>query len=44
LLTVCSGKVDKKDMIAKFAIELEDSKLQENELMAALPAGGVRIC
>jgi len=44
LLTICSGKVDKKDMVAKFVIELEDSKLQENELMAALPAGGVRIC
>ena len=44
LLIVCPGKVDKKDMVAKFVLELKDSKLQENELMAALPAGGIRIC
>ena len=43
-LIVCPGRVDKKDMVTKFALELKDSKLQENELMSALPAGGVRIC
>ncbi len=36
------GKVDKKDMLPKFHIEL-DEQLNANELLAALPAGGVKI-
>jgi predicted ribosome quality control (RQC) complex YloA/Tae2 family protein len=44
LLGICPGKVDKKYMMAKFALELKDDKLQANDLMAALPAGGVKIC
>ncbi|MCH7568531.1 MAG: DUF814 domain-containing protein [Nanoarchaeota archaeon] len=44
LLKICPGRIDKKDMFAKFQIELEKDKLNPNELLAALPAGGVRIC
>ena len=44
LLVICPGKIDKRDMVVKFQLELGDEKVQENELIAALPAGGVRIC
>ena len=44
LLSVCPGKTNKKDMMVKFKLELKDEKFHEDELMSALPAGGVRIC
>lgn len=44
LLVICPGKIDKRDMVVKFQLELGDKKVHENELIAALPAGGVRIC
>ncbi len=43
LLYVCPGKIDKREMIAKFNIELDDD-FNPEELLAALPAGGVKIC
>lgn len=42
LLKLRPGKIDKKDMLPKFEVILKDSYTQE-ELMAALPAGGVSI-
>ena len=44
LLSICPGKTNKKDMMVKFKLELKDEKFHEDELMSALPAGGVRIC
>lgn len=44
LLRICPGKTDKKDMLAKFELELNGGNFSANELLAALPAGGVRIC
>lgn len=43
LLRVCPGKIDKSKMILKFATELEND-FRKEELMSALPAGGVKIC
>ncbi len=42
LIKVCPGKNDKKTMANKFAVELDNVSYEE--LMMALPAGGVRIC
>jgi len=42
LLKITPGKVDKTDMLTKFQIEL-DNKLNQNEILAALPAGGIKI-
>ena len=43
LLKVCPGKIDKKDMLAKMQMEL-DEDLSQEELLSALPAGGVAVC
>jgi hypothetical protein len=44
LLKICPGKVDKVRMIGKLKEALEDKKVKEDELLGALPAGGVAIC
>lgn len=43
LLFVCPGKIDKKDMLTKIQIAL-DEDLNQEELLSALPSGGVKIC
>jgi len=44
LLEICPGNVDKSKSLDKFKKELEDDKLNRDEIVSALPAGGVRIC
>jgi hypothetical protein len=41
---VIPGKIDKVKMFDKLKEALHDSKVSRDELMAALPAGGIRIC
>lgn len=43
IAVVCPGKIDKKDMIPKFSVIIGE-KITEQELLAALPAGGLKIC
>lgn len=42
-MTVCPGKTDKSKMIDKIEEKI-GKKIDKNELLSALPAGGVRIC
>ena len=44
LLKICPGSVDKSKSLDRFKKELEDDKLDKDEILSALPAGGVRIC
>jgi hypothetical protein len=44
LLKICPGSVDKSKSLDRFKKELEDDKLDRDEILSALPAGGVRIC
>ncbi|NCO11483.1 hypothetical protein CO038_00075 [Candidatus Pacearchaeota archaeon CG_4_9_14_0_2_um_filter_39_13] len=44
LLKICPGKTDKTKMLEKIAVEIGDVKADRNEILAALPAGGVKIC
>ncbi|MDP4039434.1 MAG: NFACT RNA binding domain-containing protein [Candidatus Pacearchaeota archaeon] len=44
LAVICPGKIDKKNMVVKIAVEINDGEISKNEILAALPAGGVRIC
>ena len=44
LLKVCPGKIDKVKSLDKFKKELKDEDLDRDEILSALPAGGVRIC
>lgn len=44
LFTICPGPTKKETMVHKFNVELRDQKLTQEQLLAALPAGGVRIC
>lgn len=45
LLKICPGKTDKSKMTEKIAIELGDNiNLNKEEILAALPAGGVKVC
>jgi len=43
LLAVCPGKIDKSKMIGEIE-EKMGKKIKKDELMSALPAGGVSIC
>lgn len=43
LLKICPGSIDKKDIIPKLQIELHEA-FSENEILSALPAGGISIC
>lgn len=43
LLVIQPGKIDKKDMLAKIEIELNEP-LSREEVLAALPAGGLSVC
>ncbi len=43
LLKIAPGKIDKRQMIVKLSMELGDDNINEQELIAALPAGGIRI-
>jgi len=40
-LKISPGKIDKKDMLIKLAVEL--GEVDKDELMSALPAGGIKI-
>ena len=42
-IVVVPGKVDKKEMIEKLRKKLKDTKAGDDELLSALPAGGMRI-
>lgn len=44
LAKICPGKIDKKDMVVGIAVEINGAKVSKNEILSALPAGGVRIC
>tara|TARA_Y100000310_G_scaffold208117_1_gene208631 strand:+ start:372 stop:953 length:582 start_codon:yes stop_codon:yes gene_type:complete len=44
LLEICPGNVDKNKSLDKFKKELGDDKLNRDEIVSALPAGGFRIC
>ena len=44
LLKVCPGKIDKEKMADEIMKILRETKEKKNELLASLPAGGVRIC
>ena len=44
LLKICPGKIDKVKSLDKFKKELKDEDLDKDEILSALPAGGVRIC
>jgi len=44
LLEICPGSIDKSKSLDKFKKELEDDELDRDEILSALPAGGVRIC
>lgn len=43
IIKICPGKIDKRDMLAKIQLET-DEEMKAEELLAALPAGGVRVC
>jgi hypothetical protein len=43
ILTICPGTIDKKTFITKIHLETDRSFSQE-EVLSALPAGGVKIC
>jgi hypothetical protein len=43
LAMIAPGKIDKKDAVVGIALEINGEKASKNELLAALPAGGVRI-
>jgi len=43
LLILKPGVNDKKDMLAKIQLELPNEKLDQNQILAALPAGGVSV-
>lgn len=43
LLTICPGKIDKKNMLVKLQLEINED-LNSEEIMSALPAGGIRVC
>jgi hypothetical protein len=42
-IKICPGKIDKKDFLPKIDIELDGTFTQE-EVLSALPAGGIKIC
>lgn len=42
LLKICPGKIQKEDFITKLAVEIGE-KFSQNEILSALPAGGIRI-
>jgi hypothetical protein len=44
LMMICPGKIDKRKVVNKIKELLKDEKVKEDELLSALPAGGVRIC
>ena len=44
LLKICPGNVDKSKSLDRFKKELKDGELDRDEILSALPAGGVRIC
>ncbi len=44
ILKVCPGEEDKTKMADKIIKKLKDKNVSKNELLAALPAGGVEIC
>lgn len=45
LLKICPGKTDKTKMLEKIATEIDSKiRIDKDELLAALPAGGVRVC
>jgi len=44
LLTVCPGEDDKAKMVDKIIKKLRDKNIKKDEIIAALPAGGVEIC
>ena len=44
LVMICPGKIDKKEMVVSLALEINGDAVSKNELLSALPAGGVRVC
>jgi len=44
VLKVCPGNVNKEKMIDELKKEIKDEKVKTDELLSALPAGGVRFC
>ncbi len=44
LLEVCPGDVDKTRMVDKIIRKLRDKNVKKDEILSALPAGGVEIC
>tara|TARA_Y100000034_G_C6897385_1_gene414068 strand:- start:1477 stop:2055 length:579 start_codon:yes stop_codon:yes gene_type:complete len=43
LAKVAPGKIDKKEAVVGLALEINGESVSKNELLAALPAGGVRV-
>ena len=43
LARIAPGKIDKKEAVINIALEINGGEVSKNELLAALPAGGVRI-
>jgi (p)ppGpp synthase/HD superfamily hydrolase len=43
LLEITPGKIDKEKMFLTIKKAIKNSKLEKEEFMAALPAGGIRI-
>ncbi len=43
LIKVCPGKIDKKDMLSKLQMEVDET-FSSDEVLSALPAGGAKIC
>lgn len=43
LIKICPGNIDKRDMLAKLELEL-DEPLSQEEVLSALPAGGFKVC
>jgi hypothetical protein len=43
LAKIAPGKIDKKEAVVGLALEINGNKVSKNELLAALPAGGVRV-
>lgn len=43
LAKIAPGKIDKKEAVVGIALDINGRKVSNNELLAALPAGGVRI-
>lgn len=44
LLAICPGKIEKEKMVDSILEKLKEKKEKRDELLAALPAGGVRVC